>query len=120
MSSPVNDFFGEVIFAHTDSDALNDGVLVDICSLGLAFEGKPINRITGNLFWQEQPKYPIADFDQSAEAEAINFDLEAFGKVIAAQLPTSGGSDYLRMLPGEVWLVENEVNGWTLILSSDY
>src|ERR1044071_1511175 len=61
MSSPVNDLFGEVIFAYTDADALNDGVLVDISSLGLAFESKPINRITGNLFWQMQPDYPLSE-----------------------------------------------------------
>ena len=127
MSSQVNDFFGEVIFAYTDADALNDGVLVDITSLRLAFEGKPINRITGNLFWQEQPKYPLSEAQLAQELaecsddeEPINFDLEAFGKAIAAHLPTAGGSDHLRTLPGPIWLVENEVNGWTLMKPSDY
>lgn len=118
----------EVIYAYTDDMAIDDGVLVDISSLGLAFESKPINRITGNLFWQERLRYPLNDaqleklFAESSddEDEPINFDLEAFGKAIAAQLPTAGGSDRLRTLPGEVWLVENEVNGWTLMRPSDY
>ena len=118
----------QVIYAYTDDMALDDGVLVDISSLGLAFEQKPINRITATLFWQERPKYPLNDeqleklFAESSgdEDEPINFDLEAFGKAITAQLAEAGGSDYLRTLPGPIWLVENEVNGWTLMLPSDY
>ena len=96
-------------------------------SLGLSFESKPINRITSALFWQERPKYPLNE-EQLAEhlancgddEEPINFDLEAFGKAIAEKLTQAGGSDYLRTLPGPIWLVENEVNGWTLMLPSDY
>ena len=110
------DFFGDMIFAYTDEMALADGVLVNIENLSLTFEGKPINRITAALFWQERPKYPLSD-EQLAEhladcgddEEPINFDLEAFGRAIAAQLPTTGGSDYLRTLPGPIWIVENEV-----------
>ena len=121
------DFFGDVIFAYTDEMALAEGVLVNIESLSLTFEGKPINRITATLFWQERPKYPLND-EQLAEhladcgddEEPINYDLGAFGKVIAAQLPAAGGSDYLRTLPGPIWLVENEVNGWTLMRPEDY
>ena len=120
MSSPVNDFFGDVIFAYTDADALNDGVLVDISSLGLAFESKSINRTTGNLFWQMQPDYPIAGFNQDDDREAINFDLEAFARAISAKLEMAKGHDYLRELPPNIWLVENEVNGWTLMSPSDY
>ena len=49
MSSPLTDFFGDVVFAYTDADALCDGVLVDITLLDLAFEDKPINRITESV-----------------------------------------------------------------------
>ena len=117
----------QVIYAYTDEMALADGVLVNIESLGLAFEGKPINRITATLFWQERPKYPLSDeqlaihlADCGDDEEPINIDMEALGKAIAAQLSTAGGSDYLRTLPGPIWLVENEVNGWMLMLPSDY
>ena len=117
----------QVIYAYTDDMALDDGMLVDISSLGLSFESKPINRITATLFWQERPKYPLNDeqleklFAESRdEDEPINFDLEAFGKAIMAQLAEAGGSNYLRTLPGPIWLVENEVKGWTLMLPSDY
>lgn len=116
-----------VIFAYTDEMALADGVLVDISSLGLAFESKPINRITTALFWQEQKKYPLSEqqlleqlADCDDEQELISFDLEAYAVTIRAQLADAGGSDYLRTLPGPVWLVENEVNGWTMMLPSDY
>ena len=116
-----------VIFAYTDEMALDDGVLVNIESLGLTFEGAPINRITCALFWQEQKKYPLtaeqltaqlADCDD--DQEPVNFDLEAYAITIRAQLAEAGGSGYLRTLPGPIWLVENEVNGWTLMLPSDY
>jgi hypothetical protein len=115
-----------IIYAYSDRDALEDGVLIDIASLGLTFEGAPINRITATLFWQEQKKYPLTEaqkIEQLAECddqEPVSFDLEAFGKVIAAQLANAGGSDRLRTLPGPIWLVENEVNGWTAVLPSDY
>jgi hypothetical protein len=123
----LDELHEEVIYAYTDEMALDDGVLVDISSLGLAFESKPINRITAALFWQEQKKYPLNEaqlIEQLADCdddqEPISFDLEAFGEVIAGQLATAGGSDRLRTLPGDIWLVENEVNGWSLMLPSDY
>jgi len=118
---------GEIIFAYTDDMALDDGMLVDISSLGLAFEGKPINRMTAALFWQEQKNYPLSDAqlaeqlaDCNDDHEPVNFDLKAFGKAITAKLAQAGGSDYLRTLPDGIWLVENETGGWTLMLPSDY
>jgi hypothetical protein len=116
-----------IIFAYTDRDALDDGALVDIASLNLTFEDKPINRITAALFWQEQKKYPLPAEQLTAQLadcaddqEPINFDLEAYAITIRGQLADAGGSDYLRTLPGPVWLIENETGGWTLMLPSDY
>ena len=116
-----------IIFAYGDKDALEDGALIDIASLNLTFENKQINRITSALFWQEQKKYPLSEqqlteqlADCDDEQEPINFDLEAYAVTIRAQLADAGGSDYLRTLPGPVWLVENETGGWTLMLPSDY
>jgi hypothetical protein len=117
----------QVIYAYTDEMALDDGVLVNIESLNLTFENKPINRITCALFWQEQKKYPLNEqqlIEQLADCdddqEPVSFDLEAYAVTIRAQLADAGGSDYLRTLPGPVWLVENETGGWTLMLPSDY
>ena len=116
-----------VIYAYTDEMALEDGTLVDISSLGLTFESKPINRMTCALFWREQKKYPLnaeqltdqlADCDD--DHEPVNFDLAAYAVTIRSQLADAGGSDYLRTLPDGVWLVENETGGWTLMLPSDY
>src|SRR5437868_5614639 len=91
-----------IIFAYTDRDAIEDGALVDIESLRLTFEDKPINRITAVLFWQEQKKYPLSEkqlpeqlADCDDEQEPINFDLEAYGITIRAQLADAGGNDYL-------------------------
>jgi hypothetical protein len=113
-------FFGEVIYAYTDQMALDDGVLIDISSLSLVFEGKPINRITATLYWDMQPYYPISGFDQNADPQAINFDMEAFARAINTKLALATGHGYLRVLPPDIWLVENEVNGWTLMFPSDY
>jgi len=118
---------GEIIFAYTDEDALSDGVLMEISSLGLSFESKPINRITAALFWRERPKYPLNEKDLDDllancgdDEEPINFDMGAFGEAITAKLAQVTGSDYLRTLPEGIWLVENETGGWTLMLPSDY
>jgi hypothetical protein len=94
---------------YTDDMALDNGVLVDISSLGLAFESKPINRITAALFYQERPKYPLSKADLAQhldvcgdDEEPINIDMEAFGKVITAQLADAGGTDRLHTLPSPI------------------
>src|SRR5438477_8437807 len=114
--SQLDELSEQVIYAYTDDMALDDGVLVDISSLGLSFKSKPINRITATLFWQERPKYLLNDeqleklFAESSgdEDEPINFDMEAFGKAITAQLTEADGSDYLPSFPEGIWLVESE------------
>ena len=123
----LREFFGEPISVYTDADALSDGTLVDISSLNLSFESKLINRMTGNLFWSKQPDYPMND-EQLAELFAeredsgddpINFDMKAFAQDIEAKLAQATGQGRLRTVPPDIWLVENEVKGWTLMLPSD-
>ena len=108
----LREFFGEPISIYTDADALSDGVLVDISSLNLTFESKPVNRITVTLFITMEQQYPTAD------GSAIDF--EAFGRAMAAKLQTATGEGRLRTILPDVWLVENEIDGWTLMLPSDY
>jgi hypothetical protein len=126
--NPLTEFFGDTIFAYTDADALRDGELVDISSLNLTFEHKPVNRMTANLFWAKRPHYLMNDeqlaelFAECAEDEddPINFDMQAFGRDIAKNLRQATGDGRIRNLPPDVWLVENEVQGWTLMYPSDY
>jgi hypothetical protein len=98
-----------IIYAYTDQMALDDGGLVDLSSLRLIFEAKPINRITAALFWQEQKNYPLSEAQRAEpladcedDQEPVKVDLEAFGKAITAKLAQAGGSDDLRTLPGDV------------------
>ena len=124
----MREYFGEPISIYTDADAINDGTLVDISSLNLSFESKPINRMTANLFWSLRPSYPMND-EQLAELFAecddededpLNFDMQAFARDIMAKLIEVSGEGRLRTLPPDMWLVENEVKGWTLMYPADY
>ena len=124
----MREFFGEPISVYTDADAINDGTLVDITSLNLSFESKPINRMTGNLFWSKRPDYPMNDEQlaelfkecESSDDDPVNFDLKVFARDLAEALKQAKGEDRLRTLPPDMWLVENEVQGWTLMYPSDY
>jgi type I site-specific restriction endonuclease len=124
----MREYFGEPISIYTDADAINDGTLVDITSLNLKFEDKPINRMTGNLFWSKRPDYPMNDEQLAAlfaecedsDDDPINFDMQAFARDIAEKLKAITVKDRMHTLAPDLWLVENEVKGWTLMLPSDY
>ena len=124
----LREFFGEPISVYTDQDAINDGTLVDITSLNLAFESKPINRMTGNLFRSKRPDYPMNDEQltellaecEDSDDDPINFDMQAFARDINAKLTEASGEGRLRTIPPDMWLVENEVKGWTLMYPADY
>ena len=90
---------------YTDEQALADGVLVDLSSLGLHFRGRPVNRITGGLLAAFRP-FLDAGLDR---ASALRTKLRyAYYKGDIWQVP-----------PG-LWLIENEVGGWTLMRPEDY
>jgi len=99
------EFFGEVISVYTDADALEDGVLVDISALNVSFRGMPINRMTGHLW---------ADFQQ------LGLDNDAIARAIKTKCEMASCGGGIWTLPPKLWLIENEVNGWTMMLPSDY
>ena len=123
----LKEFFGEPISIYTDADALSDGTLVDISSLNLTFESRPVNRMTATVFWGTQPRYPLGT-EQTIELcescdedeEPINFDMQAFARDLTEQLKQAKGEGRRRTIPPDMWLVENEVNGWTLMFPADY
>ena len=118
--SPSEDLFGEVISSYTDAEALEDGFLGELRT-GVTLQGLPINRIRSNLFDDLRP---------FAEAEAPLFDGD-FNQALASILRTkcsfaSGHpgntgeiGDIYRMAP-KLWLVRNEVGGWTAMYPEDY
>jgi hypothetical protein len=112
---------GDVISVYADAQALEDGFLVDIASLRIAFRGLPVNRISRHLFDDLMP---------FVQAEAAVFDGEV-QKALASILRTkcqcaSGDADNtgevgdIYRIPPALWLVRNEVDGWTAMYPSDY
>ena len=123
----LKEFFGEPISIYTDADALSDGTLVDISPLNLTFESRPVNRITGNLFWAVQPDYKLNDeqleklfADCDDDEEPVNFDHQAFAQDFEQRLKQATGEGRIRNIKPDMWLVENELGGWTLMNPSDY
>jgi hypothetical protein len=118
--SPSEDLFGEVISSYTDADALEDGFLGELHT-GVMFRGLPINRITSHLFDDLRP---------FVEAEAPLFDGD-FDRALASILRTkcslasgdpgnTGEIGDIYRIPPKLWLVRNEVGGWTAMYPEDY
>ena len=118
--SPSEDLFGDVISSYTDADAIEDGFLGELHA-GVTFLGLPINRITSNL---------IDDLRPFVEADAPLFDGDFDGALtsilrtkcnFASGDPGNTGEigDIYR-IPPKLWLVRNEVGGWTAMYPEDY
>lgn len=115
------DVFGEPISVYTDADAIEDGFIVDIRSLRVVFRALPVNRMTRHLF---------DDLKPFAEAGADAFGGD-FNKALASILRTkcefaqgspdnTGEVGDIWRIPPKLWLVLNEVGGWTAMYPEDY
>ena len=101
----LREIFGPPIDVYTDAQALGDGVLVDIGPLAVHFHGRPVNRMTGGL-WGDFKPFAL---DGAALARTLRVKLRyAFFRGDIWQVP-----------PG-LWLIENEIGGWTLMRPEDY
>ena len=112
----------DIISAYTDDDALEDGFVVDVtlfCSV--TFHGLPVNRMTNHLFMDLKP------FVESCAPEYEG----DFGKALASILKAkcsfaqgdpgnNGQVGDIYKLPPNLWLVRNEVGGWTAMFPEDY
>jgi hypothetical protein len=118
--NPAEDLFGEVIDSYTDAQALGDGVLVELY-MPARFQEFPINRMTRHLF---------DDLAPFVEAEASLFN-EDLSRALASILVTkcsfaqgdpgnSGEIGDIYRIPPNLWLVRNEVGGWTAMHPEDY
>jgi len=115
-----NDLFGEVINSYTDAQAVEDGFLAELYSPVL-FRGLPVNRMTRHLF---------DDLTPFVEAEATRFNGD-FHRALASVLRTkcsfatgdpgnTGEIGDIYVIPPKLWLVRNEVGGWTAMYPEDY
>ncbi len=118
--SPSEELFGEVISTYTDAQALEDGFLVELHT-GVGFRGFPINRVTRHLF---DDLLPFVE----AEAPLSGSDLD---RLLASILRTkcsfasgdpgnTGEIGDIYRIPPSLWLVRNEVGGWTAMFPEDY
>ena len=97
--------FGDPIDIYTDQQALDDGVLVNLGPLGVRFQGRPVNRMTGGL-WTD-----LAPF--------VN-DTSTLDSILRTKLRYASFKGDIWQVPPGLWLIENEVGGWTLMRPEDY
>ena len=118
--SGLNDLFGEIISTYTDEEAVDDGFLVDLGPV-VTFRGFPVNRMTRHLF---------DDLEPFVEAEAPLFEGDV-KRALASILRTkcafaqgdpgnTGEIGDIWRIPPKLWLVRNEVGGWTAMHPEDY
>jgi hypothetical protein len=110
--------WGEPISVYTDAQAIEDGVLADLTQFcTVTFHGLPINRMTSHLYEELIPFLLGCDAD--------------FGKSLSSMLRTkltfakgdpgnTGEIGDIYTLPPNLWLVRNEVGGWTAMFPEDY
>jgi hypothetical protein len=107
----------DIISVYTDEQAVEDGVLVSITTLGMTYCGIAIDRMTGTSFEYFHKK-----------ASGKQNELEAMKQAIAEKVGTAydpDGDGYLIVIPekgdeGRLWLVKNERNNYTMMFPSEY
>jgi len=110
MSDIFKDF--QIISVYTDEQAIEDGVLADITSFRLSLNEKPVNRITGHLY-DELMKYATHNRKELRSILKTKLGLAAMPK----DDPQDG---YFYLVPPNLWVVLNEVEGYTMMFPEDY
>ncbi|HSE98687.1 MAG TPA: hypothetical protein VLD57_10525 [Blastocatellia bacterium] len=105
-----SEFFGEPISVYSDAQAIEDGVLVDVSSLNVSFARMPINRMTKHLWAEFEPLFTTNGA----------MDLGALAKALRTKCEMAVYRGGIWTLPPHLWLIENEVGGWTLMYPEDY
>jgi hypothetical protein len=113
--NPLTELYGEPISIYTDVDALRDGTLVDVSDLGVQFQGMPINRFTRTVWIDWRDEFPRGEL--TLPKNALHHHLCA---KLQAALQAAVYKGDIWTLPDRLWLMENEVAGWTLMYPSDY
>lgn len=117
------DYF--TIFTYTDAQALQDGILVDASRLYMSFHDIPINRITCNLL-RVLPKHFKKKEEPDWDTISVHLGVVLASAIDSAEEGEEKGTFFI--LPADhtfyekedLWLLRNEVGGWTLMLPMDY
>ena len=119
---PLDPDAWELIDVYSEAQATEDGFLVSLQGvMAVAFHGIPINRMTRHLFDALHP---------AVESAASGFD-GGLGLAFASILRTkcsfaqgdpgnTGEIGDIYRIPPKLWLVRNEVDGWTAMYPEDY
>ena len=103
----------DYISVYTDEQALEDGVLVDITAALKSFHGKPVNRMTRVLWEEFRPFLSVAEIYKMSE-------LAYLGKILSTKLSLAYYKGDIWQVPPGLWLIENELGGWTIMRPEDY
>ena len=130
-----NPFDGaDIVSVYADAQAVEDGVLVDIGSLRMSFQGLPVNRMTRNLWAKMEPFFstvkvpddlPLAVVPAAMSVGEREMDLRRLASAIHTKLryahdPEPGHAPTIFHLPPNLWMMENDAGGWTVMLPEDY
>src|SRR5207253_316726 len=115
-----NELFSEVIDSYTDAQGLEDGFLVELY-MPARFQEFPINRMTRHLFDDLEPFV-------AAEASLFHGDVsQALASILRTKCSFAQGDPGntgeigdIYTIPPKLWLVRNEVGGWTAMYPEDY
>jgi hypothetical protein len=124
----ITDIFGPPIDVYGDEDALEDGVIVDLSELGLVLADLPVNRMTRALwfslipFVHEAQEYLKCEFKADCRViEHVSIPVLKSMLQTKIKLAVATGSDArILKIPPDIWAVQNEVGGYTLMFPSDY
>src|SRR5687767_11918566 len=124
----ITDIFGPAITVYGDEEALDDGVIVDLSELGLVLAGLPVNRMTRTLwmklipFVHEPRDYLKCQYKADCrETEHVSIPVLKSMLQTKIKLAVATGRDArILKIPPDIWAVQNEVSGYTLMLPSDY
>ena len=111
MPNDEEPLFGEVIYAYTDAQALEDGVLVAVPG-----EGK-VNRVTRAVF--DHFTKPMGESQETGPVTDITPLMEAI-RAILKNPPDEDGWRTTTHNQKELWLIPNETGGLTLMFPDDY
>lgn len=109
-------FWGEAISIYTDTDAMEDGIVQDVSAFGVSFNGKIINRVTvgAGLLLDLENKQTATTKNHlqfiSDNSRPDGEDEDAWG---IFEPHEKFGNEKL-------WLVSNEIKGYTLMLPEEY
>lgn len=126
----------DIIYSYPDAHAVADGALIDLPAIGcrVAFRGRAVNRMTAHLFEAMRPFLIDLDDPISAPDDRQGLtpgQVRSLGSALRTKLShardtAAPGEEagYLFQLPGggseRIWIIRNEVDGWTVMFASDY